>query len=261
MSTNNILFIFEGERAECQITNNLQQFFINESTIIKCAYCAEIYQLYREINNDDDLDTFNLIKERNDKNKAELCCYERNDFAEIYLFFDYDAHASAKDGDKKIMDMLTVFDNETDKGKLYLSYPMVEALKHFICYDTFKELKVKCKGANCQYIDNCKEKDECLDKPHYKAIAASVNNPQVSDFTKYTGSIWLLLINAHLAKMNYIVNNLYEFPDKIVLQSDIFNEQLNKYINKCCPEVAVLSAFPVFIHDYYGNQKTKEMIG
>lgn len=53
----NILFIFEGEKTECQITASLQQFFVNENTVIKCAYCGEIYQLYRQISNDEDLDS------------------------------------------------------------------------------------------------------------------------------------------------------------------------------------------------------------
>ena len=60
--------------------------------------------------------------------------------------------------------------------------------------------------------------------------------------------------------MNYIVNSIYEFPNKTENQEDIFNNQLEKYINKPCPEVAVLSAFPLFVHDYYGNNKTKEII-
>jgi hypothetical protein len=59
---NNILFVFEGERTAKQITKSLTQYFINENTIVQCAYCAEIYQLYRQISNDEDLDTFELLK-------------------------------------------------------------------------------------------------------------------------------------------------------------------------------------------------------
>jgi redox-regulated HSP33 family molecular chaperone len=50
----NILFIFEGEKTENQIINNLTKHFINEqkNTLITCAYCAEIYQLHKEISKD-----------------------------------------------------------------------------------------------------------------------------------------------------------------------------------------------------------------
>ena len=261
MSTNNILFVFEGQKTEDIIVRSLTtHVLLNESLIITCVFGAEIYQLYKEINRDEDLDTFSLIKERNSDNRETLKDYNRNDFSEIYLFFDYDAHASVKAGDEKLKDMLSFFDNETEKGKLYISYPMVEALIHIINYETFNELTVKCKGMNCPYKDDCDEKDECMNAPHYKAKANKENIPQLRNIDKYTKETWKKLIIAHLSKMNYIVNNVYEYPQKIESQQDIFAKQLEKYINKKCPVVSVLSAFPVFVHDYYGNQKTKELI-
>ena len=81
MSTN-ILFIFEGEKTEDQVVVNLQKFFVNENTTIKCAYCGEIYQIYKAISEDEDLDTFNLIKERG-QNTDLLKPYYRADFAGI----------------------------------------------------------------------------------------------------------------------------------------------------------------------------------
>jgi hypothetical protein len=48
--------------------------------------------------------------------------------------------------------------------------------------------------------------------------------------------------------------NYYEYPAETESQLDVFAKQLEKYINKKCPEVSVLSAFPMFIHDYYGGK-------
>ena len=45
--SNNILFIFEGQKPEKLITNSLTNFFVNESTIITCAYCTTIYKIYK----------------------------------------------------------------------------------------------------------------------------------------------------------------------------------------------------------------------
>jgi len=60
----NILFVFEGENTEKLIVNSLENHFLKRnmigSTIIKCAFAAEIYQLYRKIKEDADFDTFNL---------------------------------------------------------------------------------------------------------------------------------------------------------------------------------------------------------
>lgn len=270
MSTN-ILFITEGERTEQIIIKSINKHLLHKSIIVTCAYAAEIYQLYREIVADPDLDMFNLIKDRNDINRKRLNGYQRKDFAEIYLFFDYDAHSSlageitqfgrhVKPGDEKLLEMLKAFDNETDKGKLYLSYPMVESLRHIIDYSNFYKLTVKCKGVNCVYKDSCSDTEYCNLEPKYKSIVTSQSIPQLSNINSYTNELWGKIILAHLCKMNYIVNSTNKFPQKLESQSDIFTKQLEKYINKKCPKVSVLSAFPIFIHDYYGNKKTMVLI-
>jgi hypothetical protein len=96
---NNILFIFEGEKTEMKITKSLTQFFINENTIVRCAYCNDIYELHKEIAADEDLDTFLLVKEF-PANQNNLSAYSPSDFAEIYLFFDYDGHDTIADDEK-----------------------------------------------------------------------------------------------------------------------------------------------------------------
>lgn len=58
----------------------------------------------------------------------------REDFSEVYLFFDYDAHQTNLGkavNEDVIRQMLESFDNETENGKLYISYPMVEALRDY----------------------------------------------------------------------------------------------------------------------------------
>jgi hypothetical protein len=101
---NEILFVFEGEKTEKQIVDNLTQYFISENSIIQCAYCSEVYQLYKELSADEDLDMFMILKEI-PRNKEILSRYSRNDFAEIYLFFDYDGHSTLAN-DSKLESML-----------------------------------------------------------------------------------------------------------------------------------------------------------
>ena len=239
MSTK-ILFVFEGEKTERLITDNLTQFFVNENTVITCAYCKTIYNMYAEILCDEDLDTFNLVKDI-EANKEVLKDFKRSDFAEIYMFFDYDGHATNA-SDKKLNDLLSVFNNETEKGKLYISYPMVEALKHIECFDAFKDLKVACQDLLC-----------------YKKSVNTTCINGLMNFSHYNLDIWKKITTTHLKKMNQIVSNSYEFPATIIDQLAIFNKQLEKYIN-IDQTVAVLSAFPVFLHDYYGNEEIKKRI-
>jgi len=258
--SNNILFVFEGEKTEEQIVFNLQKHFVSQSPIIRCVYGAEIYQIYKDIVSDEDLDTFNLIKERYQIKNESLKDYTRDNFAEIYLFFDYDAHSTLADDDK-LKKLLDFFNEETNKGKLYISYPMVEALRHISDYNTFKDVEVKCKGGNCRYKKDCENQEDCINEPHYKEIASKESSPQFCNINRYTNTTWKEVIKAHLSKMSYIVTGKYEYPSKIETQLNIFSKQLEIHINKKCPKVSVLSAFPVFIHDYYGNKETKVLIG
>ncbi|KAF2079123.1 hypothetical protein [Flavobacterium sharifuzzamanii] len=231
----NILFVFEGAKTEKLITDNIKKnLFNDENVIIQCAFCTTIYNLYKKISQDEDLDTFEILK--NIPHNAEnLSSFNRNDFAEIYMFFDYDGHTTSA-SDKKLIKLLDFFNEETEFGKLFISYPMVEALKH--CHDKidFKELKVEAK----KEIKYKKKVNRECDKDF-------INMPL------YDLKIWLHLIDLHLKKMNYIVDDNFIFPTKNFSQNDIFFKQLEKYIN-IDSTVAVLSAFPIFLFDYYGNE-------
>lgn len=233
--SNTILFVFEGEKTEKQITDNLTQYFVNKNTIVQCAFCSDIYSLYEKLYADEDLDTFAVLKNR-PQNSVILSSYNRSDFSEIYMFFDYDGHIP-KANDNTIKDLLKFFDEETETGKLFISYPMVEAIKHISLKFDFKDLAVKAKE-NIRYkgIVN----DQCQD--HLKNLAV------------LTKDHWLEIMDFHLKKLNFIVNNHYSLPASHISQSVIFNKQLEKYI-EVNSTVAVLSAFPVFLFDYYGLNK------
>ena len=197
--SNKILFVLEGQQPEKQITDNLTKFFVNENTIVTCAYCTTIYKLYDEISKDEDLDTFNLLKSIS-VNKVNLKEYNRADFAEIYMFFDYDGHATNANDDK-LNQLLKFFHEETDKGKLYISYPMVESLKHIDDYQSFKNLTVKCK----ENID-------------YKKIVRNSCLKDLKHIIHYDLEIWKKLIEIHLTKMNKIVNEKFVFPEMLIEQ-------------------------------------------
>lgn len=254
------LFIFEGGSTEDIIVRKLEQNFLGDRHAIKCVFDAEIYQLYRKIKEDDDsaftVDIVSLLKERTTKNAEILQDYNRDSFAYIYLFFDYDAHSSLAN-DENISEMLAFFNNETEEGKLFISYPMVEAIRHYKDMDSFKSLKVKCKRKNCPYIEDCAEKETCLHEPHYKTFVPSDSRPQLSNVNSYTETVWKELITAHLCKANNLVYDIFDLPDHLLPQDTIFSKQKEKHILHQCPEVAVLSAFPLYVLDFWGCKRTK----
>ncbi|MBK8723703.1 MAG: hypothetical protein IPL95_16040 [Saprospiraceae bacterium] len=57
--------------------------------------------------------------------------------------------------------------------------------------------------------------------------------------------------------MNEIVHNIFELPSLIIDQFTIFNSQLDRHIN-IDKTVAILSAFPVFLLDYYGIEEIRK---
>ena len=254
------LFVFEGVRAESKYVDMLEQNFLGKRIFVKCVYDAEIYQLYKVLKEEDaDFDLVELLKERNKENAELLRDYTRDSFAYIYLFFDYDAHSTLADDDK-IEEMLDFFDNETENGLLYISYPMLEAIRHYKDMQSFKELTVKCKRANCPYKEECDEVEACLKEPHYKNVSASECQPQLTNINKYTKEVWQELIRAHVSKMNYLVHDVFDLPKQIEPQSVIFSKQLEKHITHKCPKVAVLSAFPIYVLDYYGVETLKKKL-
>lgn len=254
------LFIFEGGSAEPLYVRKLEQNFMGGRISVKTVFYAEIYQLYELLKNEDfTLDIVNILKERSKKNAELLAGYTRDSFAYIYLFFDYDAHATKAD-DNKISEMLAFFNNETDNGMLYISYPMVEAIRHYKNMESFKELTVKCKRDNCPYKGDCEDVYACLKEPHYKTIVPTESRKQLTNINGYTREVWKELISAHVSKMNYLVNERFELPNKIESQELIFDKQLDKHILHKCPKVAVLSAFPVYVLDYFGADTLKKKL-
>ncbi len=254
------LFIFEGGRAENKIFKKLEQNFLGRKFGIKCVYDAEVYQLYQQLKADDfALDIVNLLKERNSILAEELKDYNRDSFASVYLFFDYDGHSTLAD-DRKLIEMLDFFDNDTDNGLLFISYPMVEALRHYRDMESFKDLTVKCKRDKCPYADDCDSKDSCLEEPHYKNFVPTDSRPSLSNINGYTFEVWKELVTAHLCKMNYLVNDSFSMPETVVGQRQVFDSQLEKHILHRCSEVAVLSAFPLFVLDYFGVEKLISML-
>ena len=118
---------------------------------------------------------------------------------------------------------------------------MTESLKHIDNSQDFKDNTIDCKIKN------------------YKHIVSENSDKKYIQINKYDKSIWKELIQTHLYKMNYIINDNYSFPTQIYSQLEIFDNQKKKFIDKN-NKVSVLSAFPIFIHDYFGNDKIRNLL-
>lgn len=254
----NILFVFEGRQTEDNIVSKLEKNFMGATFAVKSVFGADIYQLYRRLKEEYfDIDMVTLLKERSEYNRRVLADYDNDSFAYVYFFFDYDGHATNA-SDEQIAEMLRFFNNETENGKLFISYPMVEAIKHFKDAKTFKSLAVKCKRRNCKHLDTCPDRDYCLAEPHYKTLVPTDNDRDIAKLD--SKEKWKCLIQAHLCKGNLLVNKTYQIPSELITQGDIFKEQMKQYISQHCPCLSVLSAFPFFVQDYFGAELTNKKL-
>ena len=132
-----ILFVFEGEKREPDLFRTLQRlYFPKDNETIVCSFGNNIYELYQELEDyGEDGDIVAIMKER-------LACRDDNplatidrssDFSEIYLFFDYDfqhKHLPLEEINSQVAEMLSMFNDETDRGKLYINYPMIESIRY-----------------------------------------------------------------------------------------------------------------------------------
>ena len=219
---NVILCIFEGARTERKIFENLEKtFFDSGSSICTVFYGTDIYQLWKEIEADEFLDITEVLRERNLDNEQALTDRSRDDFSEVHLFFDYDGHATLAD-DETISKMLALFNNETEHGKLYVSYPMIEAIKDI--------------PAN--FINHTVPAKQNI---HYKKI---LEKSPYQNLRHLTRAQWKNIIEANLEKASAITS------ESIPTQTSIFTKQKELFIDQK-NEVSVLSGIPFFIIEYF----------
>ena len=149
-----ILFVFEGRKTEPSLFKTLEYLYFNNPDEKKiCCFGYSIYELYRLMTESaftEDIVTVikRKLESRNEKPIPENISI--TDFSEIYLFFDYDLQnkfLGSEELNSQLKEMLDFFSDETDNGKLYISYPMIESIKctqqlpdkHFYEYKVTKE--------------------------------------------------------------------------------------------------------------------------
>lgn len=252
-----ILFVFEGEKREPDLFRTLQRlYFPRDNETIVCSFGNNLYELYQELEDyGEDGDIVAIMKERlADKKDNPLAAISRSsDFSEIYLFFDYDfqhKHLSLEEINRQIAEMLSIFNDETDRGKLYLNYPMIESIRFT------KELP------DASYQTYIVTREQCSD---FKALCDNFSSYPSLDFIllkdekptkeKYLSvrDNWEYLKEQNVKKANYICYGTLAYPlTKAAISQDvIFQHQLSKFVNTDAQVVSILNAFPLFLYEYF----------
>lgn len=244
-----ILIIVEGEEREGDVMLSFDNAGLFPKPTKKIVYAGEIYQLYKKLENDNGLDLIGLLQE---EGKLDIND-SREKFSEIYLFFDYDPHSQIyrdENGkshihremiNSRIEKMLARFNNETEDGMLFLSYPMVEAVRICECFS--KDLD-SFLGCHIDYQDVKRFKQHISE--HSLCKSFDFSNIKEEDCKK--------IIEWHLIKVNYLIHHLKDMPEEVIEQSKIFS------FYKCHQKIYILSAFPLMLQHYYGPAKMLEML-
>lgn len=250
-----ILFVFEGAKREPLLFESIKYlFFPKETDTIVCSFGNNIYNLYKQIQELGTGDIVSILREnhRDGENSPFKDIINSSDFAEIYLFFDYDLQhkfLSLKEINHRLKEMLELFDDETSNGKLYINYPMIESIRYT------KELP----DANYyQYVVRCAD---CRD---FKRLSCEfcyygnldhllVDKKRTPSLCSKAITCWEHLKTMNVSKANYLCSGINAMPitKADISQDRIFEAQLQKYVNGSNKCVAILNAFPLFLYDYF----------
>lgn len=261
-----ILFIVEGVGKDCRFINEMANSFFTgryEIEYVILPAFGNIYMIYNKLVHDDfETDVVEVLKEtlnkaidelaergrtRTDKSientikrtQTILSEKKRQDIDQVYLFFDYDVHQNnigQQSGytPEVIEKMLDVFDNETENGKLYISYPMVEALYDYKRYS--------CEASSKCFVDGDMGDD-------YKSFSSKDNQ---NAYHKMTKENWQNAINNYYLRIKCLfeLNNLdFDEYKETITPVRIYDRESKLLMSKNL--IFVLSAFPEFLLDYF----------
>lgn len=249
-----IAFIVEGAKSERIIFNSMKRVFFRDTHIEMILLSAEenIHMLWKEIKADPDLDIIELLREKSEKLADTIGERVREDFSEVYLFFDFDPqhHAGFENGftdsvRSEITEMANFFDNETEHGKLYISYPMVEAIRDSV-------------PASCRAFNKCYLSASEIGR--YKKNTGSGNPFAV--YTQYMQEGWKHFIRVFLGRIACMSKDGFmrgsddgcytKYHSDNISPSQILAHELALFSNT--HKLLVLSSLPEYLLDYFSAE-------
>ena len=255
MSSAKVLIVLEGEQPEENTLARLQRAFPEEladlsEDLVEYVYSSHIYGLYNKLKEDDGFsDVIEVLKELYPEDDA-LQNTNREDISQVYLFFDLDIHKQPIEKScDQLNELVQFFDNETENGKLFLSYPMAEAIN--IC-DVENGLMSDDRKLFC--IDKCVNDG-------FKHFADNLNRDSQTICRANSRENWLTISKAHYEKAKWLMHLTSEEPFTVLeqMQQAAILQHQQKLI-KQNNVVATLSAFPFFLLEYVGVGKIQNII-
>lgn len=222
------------------------------SDLVKIVFSSNIYSLYGRLKDDEDfLDVVEVLKELH-KEDVELQDLDRESVSQVFLFFDLDIHGLAQPIEQsceQLDELLNFFDNETENGKLFLSYPMVEVVNI-------------CDRSNGLMSEDRKLFKICdCEGDGFKHFVNNLNRDSKTICRANCRENWLIICKANYEKAKWLMHLSSEESFSILdqMQQAAILQHQQKLI-KQNNVVATLSAFPFFLLEYVGVGKIQRML-
>lgn len=223
-----VLLIVEGEVEEPRILGSeshglLALMGANYEIVPFASSIYELYEAYKNGEYDDLVSYLRTEKGLNISNNI----LSKNAFSAIYLIFDYDPQYQ-KYSDEKIIELIQLFDNETELGKLYINYPMVEAYYHLLKLpdEDYYDRRISLKGLNGKTYKHLVNTTSCLKKNQ-------IRNLQL----------------CHIIMHNYNkCKKIESNNEELINYETILTKQIE--MKNTINEIYVLSTFPLIVIDY-----------
>ncbi|MBQ3832959.1 MAG: hypothetical protein II815_07270 [Bacteroidales bacterium] len=245
----------EGEKPEENTLARLQRAFPGEladlsEDLVEYVYSSHIYGLYNKLKEDDGFsDVIEVLKELYPEDE-DLQNTNREDISQVFLFFDIDIHKQPiEESCDQLNELVQFFDNETENGKLFLSYPMAEAIN--IC-DVENGLM-----SNDRKLFSI---DKCVNDG-FKHFADDLNRDSKTICRANSRKNWLIISKANYEKAKWLMHLTSDELSSVLgqmQQAAILQHQ--QELIKQNNVVATLSAFPFFLLEYVGAGKISEII-
>lgn len=261
-----ILLVFEGQVGEPKVMATLQHlYFSDAANYILCSYGSDTYSLWKDVKRhelDGEADVFAIMKERlHSRGDYSLDQYSSYQIESVYLFFDYDPQNNTIPPgllNQSISEMVTLFDDPMDKGKIFISYPMLEGLfclqsiPDAAFFDTVVFL-ADCRGFKgwCQQFLYERNPNLLLYKTDGDGKIKDDSPAKKQELLDKWNTLVIMTVN----KANLICHGTSVMPNNVdeISQIDIVRHQIDDFVIPCSC-VSILSAFPLFIFDYFhGN--------
>jgi len=242
--TKRVLLIVEGADTEVRLFEKFYTLYGKDNVDIISFGGGEIFVFYDKLKMYLETDSlydlhidFPLFFKDYTKREFSL---NNEDFTDRILVFDFEPHSDKFDSDI-LIEMMEVFSDSTQKGKLFLNYPMVESFKDMENLD------------DKDFHKSIRTLEESRD--YKKHVGYKSRNNKISDIRKIGVEEGNKLLSIHKEKLDAIISS--DIVDQESQYLDLLQKQCDKI--KFEQSIWVLNTGILHLLEEYGPLQTSDI--